>query len=94
MHGYNNGAYAGTVRAFELVRKVLEESTYSIDDVFKNNEKQTHVSGFYMIRRQFETTYESDFPHDDVLKLNQYTNHFNKTVDGQIEYIDYRVSMS
>lgn len=96
MHGYNNGAYAGTVRAFDPVRKVLEESTYSIDDVFKTNEKQTHVSGFPMIRRQFETTYESDFsPHDGEPETKSiHESPLPETVDGQIEYIDYRVSMT
>ncbi len=94
MHGYNHGAYAGTVRAFDPVRKVLEESKYSIDDVFKNKEKQTHVSGFPMIKQNFETTYESDFPPNDN---EPETRPIHEMKSPEIDFdqnIDYRVSMT
>ena len=58
---YNTGICRNS-KTFDPVRKVLEESTYSIDDVFKTT-KQICIWLSYD-KTTVETTYESDFSHD------------------------------
>ena len=86
------GTYAGLVKAFDPVRKVEEESTYSISEVFERGE-DGHVSGHPIIRTgQEELTYVGD---DSEGYGACSVEHFGKVPDTDYEsFVDYKVSMT
>jgi len=54
LKGVTSGAYAGKMVTYDPVRKIHEDTTYSISDVFDRGDKESHVLKRPMIRADVE----------------------------------------
>ena len=60
MKGLVSGAYASKLKTYDPVRKLEEETIYSISDVFSRGNEDGHVSSHPMIRpSDYETTFKA-----------------------------------